>query len=103
MAGRAGGIPQRLLSMLSWAGNEICPDSPDGKHHAASCIREENDGVHYRCVCNYCGELYTATEREVSDAYNGYVASLPAEEYDSAGELIWHTSVPRLTGGVSYG
>lgn len=83
VAGRTGGIPQHLLSMLSWAGNEICPDSTDGKHHAASCIREGNDGVHYRYVCNYCGETYTATEHEVSDAYNDHVTSLPAEEYGS--------------------
>lgn len=91
VAQTTGGIPQHILGYLSGPVAEVCPESDDAKHHAASCVW---DGVagHFICTCDYCGDTFIATKTEVSSAYQTSIHDLPATTYKSNGGLIWHVS-----------
>lgn len=84
----SSGIMQKLLGYLSF-GNEVCPKSEDGYHHASSCVHDSESG-YYTCICQYCGGAFKAYAKDLSTAYDNYVSSLPAQGVTSVGHLIWH-------------
>lgn len=82
-----GGIAQKIVGYIN-SYPYTCTQSDDGYHHASSYLSERGDG-YYWCICQHCGETFKAYAKDLSDAYDNYVSSLPATGYNSNGHLIW--------------
>lgn len=83
-----GGVLQDFAGFLS--GNQTCPNSSDGYHHASSFQKSAGGTTGlYDCICRDCGHYFTAYETDLQAAYSSYVSDLPATGINSAGQLVW--------------
>lgn len=70
---------------------DLCGKSDDSKHHgyiigpAVTLFGETK----YPAKCNLCGQGFSVTDAQISDAYTEAVNQMPATGYDSAGKLLW--------------
>ena len=96
IAGETGGIYQKIVGNIT--GDAVCPDSQDGKHHASSYVYDSDNG-HYQCICDYCGETFTATATNMQDAYTDYVDNLPVNGIDNNGGFLWYPRIGDLVLG----
>ena len=70
---------------------DLCGKSDDSKHHgyiigpAVTLFGE----IKYPAKCNLCGQGFSVTDAQISDAYTEAVNQMPATGYDSAGKLLW--------------
>ena len=88
MAGN-GGVVQKIVG---YSFSSACSASDDGYHHASSYVSQGKLG-HYACNCIYCGDTFTATERDLQQSYDAYVSDLPASGYTSDNGLIWRPTI----------
>ncbi len=60
--------------------------------YASSYFHEGNVGgeVRYRCICDYCGDSFTAYASDLQQSYNSQVSELPSPSLDSEGYLLWY-------------
>ena len=70
---------------------DLCGKSDDSKHHgyitgpAVTLFGETK----YPAKCNLCGQGFSVTDAQISEAYTEAVNEMPATGYDSAGKLLW--------------
>ena len=70
---------------------DLCGKSDDSKHHgyiigpAVTLFGETK----YPAKCNLCGQGFSVTDAQISDAYTEAVNQMPATGYNSAGNLLW--------------
>lgn len=70
---------------------DLCGKSDDSKHHgyiigpAVTLFGETK----YPAKCNLCGQGFSVTDAQISDAYTEAVNQMPATGYNSAGKLLW--------------
>ncbi len=70
---------------------DLCGKSDDSKHHgyitgpAVTLFGETK----YPAKCNLCGQGFSVTDAQISEAYTDAVNQMPASGYDSAGKLLW--------------
>ena len=85
---------------------DLCGKSDDSKHHgyiigpAVTLFGETK----YPAKCNLCGQGFSVTDAQISDAYTEAVNQMPATGYDSAGKLLWQPSfmdAVDVDGGIS--
>ena len=79
-----------IKQVINFAGGfGTCSKSEDTYHHASSYFKEGNVNgeVRYRCVCDLCGDSFTAYEKDLQQSYDAQVAELPAPSYNSDGSL----------------
>ena len=73
---------------------DLCGKSDDSKHHgyiigpAVTLFGETK----YPAKCNLCGQGFSVTDAQISDAYTEAVNQMPATGYNSAGKLLWQPS-----------
>lgn len=91
-------IAQQILSHLSF---DVCSISEDGHHHASSYVWDDIGG-YYDCICQYCGNFFFAREKDLADAYDDYVSSLPAQGITSVGHLIWQPTFADVSASDGY-
>lgn len=78
---------------------DLCGKSDDSKHHgyitgpAVTLFGETK----YPAKCNLCGQGFSVTDAQISDAYTEAVNQMPATGYNSAGKLLWQ---PRWSDAV---
>lgn len=84
-----------LPDFIGRAAGTICPNSEDSYHHASNYQVDKENG-YYRCICSYCGRLFTAYESDLQQSYTDYTASLPATGYTSDNALLYTVPVDNV-------
>lgn len=81
-----------LNGIIAYSLGVVCPNSPDGYHHAVSNLFEGAlwKKGQYRCVCDYCHKEFWAVESDVKQSYSDQVQTLPSTGYTSDGAILWH-------------
>lgn len=78
---------------------DLCGKSDDSKHHgyiigpAVTLFGETK----YPAKCNLCGQGFSVTDAQISDAYTEAVNQMPATGYNSAGKLLWQPKWEDMT------
>lgn len=88
-AGRNGVVKQ----IINFAGGlGTCSKSDDTYHHASSYLHEGSaEGeARYRCICDYCGNSFTAYASDLQKSYDAQVSKLPAPGVNSEGYLYFY-------------
>ena len=81
--------PNRLspfYAITAYTFGFVCPETDDGYHRASSYLKEgiDIDGLPYfSCICDYCGQEFTAHEVDLKQSYESQVSELPATEITS--------------------
>lgn len=85
-----------LVTAGDVASGVVCAgSSPDKLHHGTVTAEGERGGIDKAgqpfvwVKCKYCGDMFKGYASDLSAAYNDYVATLPAQGYDSDGGLLW--------------
>ena len=88
-AAGSNGVVKQVINFVGGMGT--CSKSEDTYHHASSYFKEGNVGgeIRYRCICDLCGDSFTAYEKDLQQSYDAQVEELPAPGYQSDGSLLW--------------
>lgn len=80
-----------LAQFDSWMSCGVCADSPDNWHHATSYEGKDQDrgGKYWVCTCSYCGDKFRVYTKDLGEAYDSYVETLPSEGLSSDGAFYW--------------
>lgn len=86
-AAGSNGVIKQVINFVGGLGT--CSKSDDTYHHASSYFKEGNvDGeVRYRCICDLCGDAFTAYASDLQQSYETQVGELPAPILTSVGSL----------------
>lgn len=82
---------------------DLCGKSDDSKHHgyiigpAVTLFGETK----YPAKCNLCGQGFSVTDAQISDAYTEAVNQMPASGYNSAGKLLWQPKWSDFKGALN--
>jgi len=91
-AAGSNGVIKQVINFVGGLGT--CSKSEDTYHHASTYFHEGNVNgeVRYRCICDYCGDSFTAYASDLEQSYDAQVSELPATGFTSEGNLIWSPS-----------